>query len=486
VTKFCYVGAQFVQVEGAVREGEPNPGNLPVLRDLTLLHTRAACPEVGSFEASSPMHNAAGRIIDWAIRSNMSYFPTDCPHREKCSWLEQDWHMARSMSYRYDVRSWLSKTCRDIRDTQQPDGHVPTNSPNYLVGVPPHGFWNQAAEWGVAAVLVPWHLYEWYGDRKALDDNYDCARRFVDYLASTAKDGVITSNLGDWYDFGHGKGNGPSQWTPNEVSATAIWAIGADTLSKMAGVLGREDDRAKYRAMEEQVRRDFQRRFYDPSTRTVSNKGSCQAANSAALCAGLIPEADRHAALDAVVADLKARGYKQTPGEVLQVFFIRALAEGGQGGLLHRVYNRTDIPSYGHMVESGLTTLPESWDARRGTGDSLNHFMLGHLLEWHFAYVAGLRQAPGSVGWREALIAPQPPPMELLGPDASPHVIRSARAEFDSPRGRVDAAWRIEGATFTLRCTVPGGMRATAVMPDGTRHPLPPGETTLACEMPGR
>jgi hypothetical protein len=40
------------------------------------------------------------------------------------------------------------------------------------------------------------------------------ARKYIDYLASTAKDGVITSNLGDWYDFGHGKGNGPSQWTP--------------------------------------------------------------------------------------------------------------------------------------------------------------------------------------------------------------------------------------------------------------------------------
>ena len=93
---------------------------------------------------------------------------------------------------------------------------------------------------GIAGVLVPWHLYEWYGDKAVLRDSFESARRYIDYLSSTAKDGIITSNLGDWYDFGHGKGNGPSRWTPNEVSATAIWALGADTLARSAEVLGRE------------------------------------------------------------------------------------------------------------------------------------------------------------------------------------------------------------------------------------------------------
>lgn len=476
---FCYVGAQFVGVEGAVPKGDPNPDGLPVIESLELVHVRAACPIVGSFSSSSDVQDRAHAIIDWAIRSNMAHVPTDCPHREKNGWIEQTWHMARSISYTYDVEAWFGKTCADIRDTQQPDGHIPTNCPNYLVGVAPHGFWNNAPEWGIAGVLLPWHLYEWYGDRGVLERSYESASRYIDYLATTAEDGVITSNLGDWYDFGHGKGNGPSQWTPNEVSATAIWALGAQTMARAAGVLEREEDRARFQALYERIRADFQRHFYDAATKTVRNNGSCQAANAVALGAGLIPLEDRAGCIDAIVADLEARGWKQTPGEVLQIFFIRALAESRHAEVLHRVYAREDVPSYGHMVRSGLTTLPESWDARRGTGDSLNHFMLGHLMEWHYAYVGGIRQAPGSVGWERVLIMPQTPPRDLL--EANPEAIRACDVSFESPRGLIASSWRIEGEMFTIRCVVPGGVEAIAILPDGSRHVLVAGATTLSC-----
>lgn len=480
-TLFCFVGAQFVQVEGAVPAGDPNPDNLPVLTSLEQVHVRAANTIVGTITTSSPIQNAAHGIINWAIRSNMAHVPMDCPHREKNGWIEQTWHMARSISYTYDIRAWFSKTCADIRDTQQPDGHIPTNCPNYLVGVPPHGFWNNAPEWGIAGVLLPWHLYEWYGDKETLAASYDSAARYIDYLTSTAKDGIITSNLGDWYDFGHGKGNGPSQWTPNEVSATAIWALGAQTMARTAAVLNREADRARFQSLYEHIRADFQRHFYDPATKTVLNKGSCQAANAVALCAGLIPVNDRAAALNAIIADLESRGWKQTPGEVLQIFLIRALAESNRGDVLHRIYSRDDIPSYGHMVKSGLTTLPESWDARRGTGDSLNHFMLGHLMEWHYAFVGGIRQAPGSIGWQRVLIMPQTPPLDLLA--SNPEAIRACDVSFESPRGTITSSWRIEGDTFTLTCTIPEGVEAAAVLPDGTRQPLTRASDSFTCSL---
>jgi alpha-L-rhamnosidase len=472
-TLFCYAGAQYVQVEGAVPQGRANPEGLPVVRSLELVHVRADCDEVGRFECDSELQNGAHRIIDWSIRSNMSHFPTDCPHREKNCWLEQDWHMARALSYRYDVRDWFGVLCGHIRDTQLPDGHVPTNSPNYLVGVPPHGFWNEAPEWGIAAVLVPWHLYEWYGDARALEESFESARRYVDYLAGQAKDGIITSNLGDWYDYGHGKGNGPSRWTPNEVSATAIWALGARTLAQMAAVLGKEEEERRYRAMYERVRGDFLRHFYDAAAKTVKNNGSCQAAHSVALCAGLIPEEDRGAVLGAIAADLEQRGYQQTVGEVLQVFFVRALAEGGGGDVLHRVYAREERGGYGYMVKSGLTTLPESWSAEPGTGDSMNHFMLGHLVEWHFAYVAGIRQQEGSVGWRKVMIAP------------APGELRSARAEFDSPAGRIVSAWEVSDGRFRLRAVVPRGSEARVVLPDGTEREIGAGEHEMECAWGG-
>lgn len=487
-TVFCYVGAQYVQVEGAVPEGSPNPSGLPVLRSLELVHTRAACPTVGTFATGDRIQDGAFRLIDWSIKTNMAHVPTDCPHREKNGWLEQNWHMARAMSYRYDIHSYFTKVSRDMRDAQiaggEDDGFVPTNAPWYLVGRPRHDTYNDAPEWGVSAVLVPWHLYEWYGDTAVLESNFASMKRFVDYLGRTAKDGLITSNLGDWYDYGHGKGDGPSQWTPSEVSATAIWALAAKTVADSANVLGEPDDEAAYRAVYDKIRADFQRRLYDPKAATVKNNGSCQAGTSAALCIGLIPDADRDRAVRAVIEDLKARQYQQTTGEVLHVFLVRALSEfGGQDGIdaLHRSYARTAKGSYGYMVATGLTTLPESWEARPGTGNSMSHLMLGQLMEWHFAYVAGLRQAPGLTGWSKAILAPQPPSAGLDGVN-----VTQAEASFESPRGRISARWSFQGEQFQLECTIPPGVAATINLPDGTSKEVGPGPHTLSCRRPKR
>ena len=466
-TLFCYVGCRYVEVTGAVPKGHANPDGLPVVERLELVHVRAANRIVGSFACSSDLQNRIHRIIDWAIRSNMSHVPTDCPHREKNGWQEQTWHMARAVSYLYDVRDWYRKVARDLRDTQLADGHIPTNCPNYLVGVPPHGYWNEAPEWGVAGVLAPWHLYEWYGDRDALAASYDSMKAFVDYLTSQAKEGVITSNLGDWYDCGHDKGDGPSRWTPPEVSATAIWALGASTTVRAAEVLDRPADAAHYRALFEKIRDAFQQRFWDDESKTVKNNGSCQAANATALCVDLVPHADRSAALERIIDDLKRRQWQQTTGEVLHVFLIRALAEAGHADVLHKVYAREERGSYGYMVKTGLTTLPESWNAQPGTGNSMNHFMLGHLVEWHFAYVAGIRQQPGDVGWRKVIIAPQPGPLA------------HAKASFESPTGRIASEWRRSNGVFELMADIPEGVDAVAVLPDGTQHKLPPGQTTL-------
>lgn len=472
-TLLCYVGCRYVEVRGAVPAGQENPLNRPVLERLQLVHVRTDNAVAGHFDCSSPMQNAAHRLIDWSIRSNMAHVATDCPHREKNGWQEQNWHMARAMSYRFDLHDFQRKIAQDIRDTQLPDGHIPTNCPNYLVGIGPHGFWNEAPEWGVAGVLLPWHLYEWYGDRKALEDALPSMMRYVDYLTSISTERVITSNLGDWYDYGHGKGDGASQWTPAEVSATGIYALAARTVANAALTLGRTADAARYDTLAEEVRTAFIERFWDDDRGEVRNNGSCQAANALAWCADLLPEGGRDRAVSSMVADLQARGWQQTAGEVLQVFLIRALAESGRGDVLHRIFSRTERGSYGYMVERGLTTLPESWDARPGTGNSMNHFMLGHLIEWHFAYVAGIRQQPGSAGWRHLRIEPQPGTLD------------SASAAFDGPTGLVCCEWQRTGSDFSCTVTVPSVSSAMAVLPDGSRHVLKPNSVAkLQCTLP--
>ena len=233
---FHYNGFQAVEVTGAVPADQTNAAGLPVIHRMELVHVRSDLPEVGQFQTSSPLYNDTHRLIDWAMRSNMTYVMTDCPHREKLGWLECSHLLAPTFSYRYDCRDWFAKIAHDIRDAQEPTGRISTVAPAY-----PHfgGPFQWTVEWGAAGVLLPWQHYVWYGDPSILRDNYDCMHRFVDYVASESKEGIAPAGLGDWCDYGHGGPPGESRFTPADLTATAVQVMCIDAVIQAAAVLSR-------------------------------------------------------------------------------------------------------------------------------------------------------------------------------------------------------------------------------------------------------
>ncbi len=465
---FHYNGFQAVELTGAVPHDQANPESLPSIREIALVHTRADLPEIGTFTTSSRLFNQTHRLIDWAVRSNMSYVMTDCPHREKLGWLECSYLLAPTFSYRYDCRDWFAKIARDIRDAQEPSGRILTVAPSYPGTRFPSDF-HWTVEWGAAGALVPWHHYTWYGDAQILRDNFDCMKRFVDFVAAASKDGIAPKGLGDWYDYGHGQPPGPSRFTPTELTATAVQVMCIDAVIDAAEVLSRADETKRYRDLREQTAAAYRAAFYDAATHTFKHTGSPQCANTISLCANLVPEADKPGVVDAIIADLKQRDWQQTPGDVGHVFFIRALAQASRSDVLHRIYSRTGLGSYGGILAKGLTAMPETWDAMNDGYQSHNHCMLGHVMEWYYGYVTGIRQAPGSVGWKSVLIAPNPGPLT------------SAEAVYQSPAGKIVSRWKIDNGRFRLDTEVPKGITARALLPDGTAHDLSAGKQTLEC-----
>ncbi len=461
-----YLGMQFVEVTGAVPASHPNPKQLPVVRSIELMNVRDALPNIGSFKCSSDIYNGTHRIIDVAMRANMSWVMTDCPHREKLGWLECAYLLQPGFMYRYDGRDWFRKIAHDIRDAQEPSGRVLTVAPSYPAGRFPNDF-NWTVEWGAAAVMVPWRHYEWYGDPQILRENFEMMKRFTEYIGTEAKDGMAPAGLGDWYDYGHGQPPGPSRFTPTQLSATATWALGALTVSRAAAVLNRPEDARQYRELHARIAADFRRQFQDPVTKKLRHNGSPQCANAMALCAEVIPVADRALLLDDIIVDLKQRDWQQTPGDVGHAYFIRALAEAGRSDVLHRVYSRDGVGSYGGILRKGLTSLPETWDAMMDGYQSLNHCMLGHVMEWFYGYVAGIRQSPGSVGWEKVVIAPKP------------GSLTSAEGTLETPHGRVVSRWRKTGDRFRLETQIPKGVEAVAILPSGRSQTLRPGRQTL-------
>ena len=115
---FTYYGYRYIQVEGAVMKGDENPDGKPVIEDIQSCFVYNSAAKIGNFECSNPMFNRAYQIIDRAIRSNWQAVWTDCPHREKLGWLEQDWLNGEGLVYNYDCRSMIEQTMQNIADAQ--------------------------------------------------------------------------------------------------------------------------------------------------------------------------------------------------------------------------------------------------------------------------------------------------------------------------------------------------------------------------------
>src|ERR1035437_3340944 len=96
--KFFYVGCRYVQVHFAPAFTN---GALPKIKSLAGVVINSSSEPVGEFACSNPLFNRIRNLVRWAQRSNMVSLMTDCPHREKLGWLEED-HL-NGPALRYDL-----------------------------------------------------------------------------------------------------------------------------------------------------------------------------------------------------------------------------------------------------------------------------------------------------------------------------------------------------------------------------------------------
>ncbi|NLH43119.1 MAG: family 78 glycoside hydrolase catalytic domain [Planctomycetes bacterium] len=450
--QFAYSGFQYLQVEGAVPEGRPNPEGKPVVMELICARVGNDAPTCGRFNCSNGLFENIDRIVERAVLSNMAHVLTDCPHREKLGWLEVSYLMGPSIAGRYDIASFYSKVTQDCADSQRPDGMVPTVAPAYPAFA---GGFAYTPEWGAAAVVLPWQLYEWYGDKQVLAARYSTMKRFVDYMRATSKDLVPAPGLGDWYDYGHDKPRGAAQFTPVELTAMATFYRCTRIVADAARVLDRKDDQAAYGALAGEIAHSFNARYFDGKDQ-YSNHGSPQTANSMALVLGLVPTGFEQAVLERIVQDIRSRGNQQTAGDIGFWYLLQALARNGRSDVIYDMVARTDVGSYGFIVRNGWTSMPEAWDA--DTGASMNHCMLGHIQEWFLGWVAGIRPDIESPGFRRFIVDPHP-----VGN------VTEVRGKYDSLYGPIGSLWEKSDGAFTLEVTIPPGTSATVSLPAGDK-----------------
>ncbi|MGM9475787.1 family 78 glycoside hydrolase catalytic domain [Pedobacter sp. GSP4] len=447
--KFFYTGFRYLQVKGGTPAGKENRGNKAIIENLKALHVRNAAAQVGQFSSSNTLFNQTFSLIDWAIKSNMVSIFTDCPHREKLGWLEELHLMGSSVRYNYNAAPLFKKALQDMKNSQLANGLIPEISPEYVKFEWGGDMFRDSPEWGSSGILMPWYLYQWYGDKQAMVDYYPMMQRYINYLGTKADKHILSQGLGDWYDLGPNP-PGVSQLTPMGVTGTAIYYYDLKILEKTATLLGKKADAMAYEKLAAEVRKSFNNKFFNATTQQYAT-GS-QAANAMAVYMGLVEDKDKNAVIAALVKDIRDRNNSLTAGDIGYRYVLRALEDAGRSDVIFDMNSRADVPGYGMQIAKGATALTESWAALPTVSN--NHFMLGHLMEWLYSGVGGIRQAAHSIAFKHIIIEP-----EVVGD------LTSANVSYNSPYGEITTKWVKTAQNFTLEVNIPANTTATVYFP---------------------
>jgi len=441
--RFSYTGFRYMQVHCIPKDSLMSP---PVVKHIEGLHTRNAANKIGSFTSSNQLFNKTNELIDWAIKSNTVSVFTDCPHREKLGWLEQTHLMGSSVQYNYDVASLNRKVIKDMMNVQYPDGKIPEIAPEFTVFTPP---FDESPEWGSAAIILPWYNYKWYGDKQTLEEAYPMMQRYIDYLLTRDSLYILKHGLGDWFDIGPQR-SGFSQMTKMGITATATLYYDVRIMSEVAKLMGKKNDRKMYEKLSKKVGQSFNEAFFDKQKQQYDS--ASQTANAMALYMGLVKSKNKNAVINALVRDIKSRNNALTAGDIGYRFVLRALEDADRSDVIFDMNSRDDVPGYGFQLKHGATALTESWQAYESVSN--NHFMLGHLMEWFYAGLAGIKQADNSVAYNKIEIKPQP-----VGD------ITSAKGNYHSVYGDIVSEWKRNESEFELKVQVPANTTATIYLP---------------------
>jgi alpha-L-rhamnosidase len=404
----------------------------------------------GTLTTSNPLVNQLQHNILWGERTNMLSVPTDCPQRdERLGWTGDIAIFAATSTFNLKTQNLLDKFTDDLTDAQHADGAFTDVAPGVLDSA-------GRAGWGDAGVIVPYTIWQRYGDVRVIDEHFDAMARWVDYLRATANPNLVRDQwtYGDWLNV--------NDETPLDLISTAFFGWSARLVSRMAAATGRTAQADSYGRLADQVAAAFAARFLAADGTVGANT---QTGYVLALAFGLLPADRRQAAADKLAAKVAASGGHLSVGFLGVENLLPVLTDYGHADTAYQILLQPDYPGWGYMAAKGATTVWERWNGINQDGsfndpgmNSFNHYGLGSVGDFLYRQIGGL--SPASPGYASLLIAPKPG-----------GGLTSARAAYQTPYGDAVSDWSISGGTLTLRVTVPAGTSATVRLPSVITYP---------------
>ncbi len=430
--KFNYKGFQYVEVKSTTAiDLDKN--------DLSGLFMHTDVEAIGSIHSSNQLLNNIWKATNNSYCSNLFGYPTDCPQREKNGWTGDAHINIETALYNYDGISVYEKWMKDHKDEQQANGVLPSIIPTWGGW----GYdWGNGPDWTSTITIIPWELYQFYGDDHALKMMYEPMKKYVDYIRSISYDGGLTNwGLGDWVPV--------KSVTPKELTSSIYYFVDASIMAKTALHFGKQEDFKTYAALAKQIKDAVNDKYLNPKT-GVYGQGF-QTEQSAALYWGLVPDSLKEKAAKRLVEAVSKSDNHIDVGLLGTRTILGALSQNGYADLAYQVATQDTYPSWGWWIRNGATTLYENWDIHANSDLSKNHIMFGAIGGWFYSGLGGILPDPEKPGFKHIILKPN----LVAGLD-------QFEAKFQSPHGEIISSWDTNtDGTVKYEVRIPNNSTAT-------------------------
>ncbi len=465
--RFTFHGFRYVMIQGY-------PADL-TLNSIKGVVIHSDMDQTGKFRCSDPLINQLQNNIEWGQRGNFLDVPTDCPQRdERLGWTGDAQVFAPTASFNFQTASFFTKWLKDLESEQREDGSVPWVVPNIIKDGGGTG-WSDgfgATGWADAAVIIPWTLYQYYGDVRILEEQFSSMKNWIEYMRKHAGDSFIFKygfHFGDWLSFAEYHSyqyNAPDYGyagahTDKELIATAYFYYSTSIVEKSARLIGENNYADELRLLLPKIKQAWNNEFTTNAGRLVSNT---QTAFSLALVFDLISDEKKEMISRRLAKDVEHFSHLTT-GFLGTPILNFALSDSGRTDLAYLLLKNKRYPSWLYPITKGATTIWERWDGIKPDDtfqtvgmNSFNHYAYGAIGDWLYSRLAGIRIDPDQPGYKNIIFTP-----------SISTGIEFVEAGIETMYGLVFVKWKIDGNKVRYDIQIPPNCTAKIMLPSSEK-----------------
>ena len=443
--EFTFHGFRYMKLTGA---------ELP-MENITAIVRHTDMKRTGHVRTSNARFNRLMDNVIWGQRGNFVDIPTDCPQRdERLGWTGDINAFCTTAAYNYDIRAFMKKWLADLRNDQAENGEIPDVVPDVLES----SNRGTAALWHDSIVMIPWKLYQMYGDLSFLADNYAAMQKYMKAYEKNVENGLVVRGCtyGDWLaQDGERFKQSICGRTENVFLASAFYLECLRIITETAKLLGDEKENF-YRKKYDKTLQALRVEYITPSGRVAVDTMTAQAL---ALCFGIVPAENAKNGARVLSENARAHSYKVTTGFAGTPYLLFALADNGFTETAFKILLNSSFPGWLYEVDMGATTIWERWDSLLPDGtpnpdgmNSYNHYAYGSVMEFVYRRIAGIEAT--EAGFQKIKIAPNPC-----------NGMTNFKAEYESVQGKIISGYEQRDGKIVYEIEIPDGVVAEIILP---------------------